>query len=101
MASAPATSSFFSTALKISGAGLDASASSDEVDASRRSVMPARSRYTLSSCFFADDATAARRCRHWKTTVRTLFIVLLLAVVFVLAKALVRVENERYALWLG
>lgn len=32
---------------------------------------------------------------------RDLFIVLLLALVFVLGKALVRVENERYALWLG
>ncbi|MEX3856539.1 MULTISPECIES: hypothetical protein [Paraburkholderia] len=32
---------------------------------------------------------------------RDLFILLLLAAVFTLGKALVRVENERYALWLG
>ncbi|MEX3910155.1 hypothetical protein AB4Y33_43445, partial [Paraburkholderia sp. BR14319] len=32
---------------------------------------------------------------------RDLFILILLAAVFTIGKALVRVENERYALWLG
>lgn len=36
-----------------------------------------------------------------RVAIRNLLILVLLAVVFTLGKALVRVENERYALWLG
>ena len=60
-ASAPSIPSFLRTISKMSGAGLDSSASSDDVFTSTRSAMPAMSRYLSSSSFLADEPMATRR----------------------------------------
>src|ERR1700722_4246077 len=54
----PSMPSFFNATRKMSGAGLDCSAFSDEIATSTRSLMQAIPRYTSSSLFLAEDATA-------------------------------------------
>ena len=71
-APAPAIFSFFKTISNTSGAGLDSSASSEDVVASTNFVMPAMSRYLSNSSLFADKAAVIRsplsRCEHTSST---------------------------------